>query len=114
VPGQRLSAVWTEARRRGHTLADVVRWMAEGPAALVGLDTKGWIAPGMAADLCAFAPDATTVVDPARLHHRHPVTPYAGRTLTGTVRRTWLRGEPVDPDDVDAAPRGRLLARRDA
>jgi allantoinase len=109
-----LSAVWTEARRRGHTLADVVRWMAEAPAALVGLDTKGWIAPGMAADLCAFAPDATTVVDPARLHHRHPVTPYAGRTLTGTVRRTWLRGEPVDPDDVDAAPRGRLLARGDA
>jgi allantoinase len=109
-----LAAVWTEARRRGHTLADVVRWMAEGPAALVRLDTKGRIAPGMAADLCAFAPDASFVVDPARLHHRHPITPYAGRTLTGTVRRTWLRGEPVDADDMDAAPRGRLLARGDA
>jgi allantoinase len=109
-----LSVVWTEARRRGHTLADVVRWLAEEPAALVGLETKGRIAPGMAADLCAFAPDASFVVDPARLHHRHPITPYAGRTLTGTVRRTWLRGEPVDPDDLDAAPRGRLLARGDA
>jgi allantoinase len=109
-----LPAAWTEARRRGHTLADVVRWMAEGPAALVGLTTKGRIAPGMAADLCAFAPDATAVVDPARLHHRSPVCAYAGRRLTGTVRRTWLRGVPVEPDDPTAPPRGRLLRRGDA
>ena len=32
-----LPAVWTEARRRGHELADVVRWMSSGPAALAGL-----------------------------------------------------------------------------
>ena len=29
---------------------------------------------------------------PPALHHKNPVTPYAGRTLTGTVRQTWLRG----------------------
>ena len=103
-----LPAVWTGARRRGHTLVDVVRWMAEGPADLVGLTTKGRIAPGMSADLCAFAPDATSVVDVARLHHKNPVSAYAGRTLAGTVRRTWLHGEPVD---LDATPRGRLLRR---
>ena len=44
------------------------------------------------ADLVAFDPDETFMVDPARLLHRHPVTPYAGRTLTGRVRQTWLRG----------------------
>ena len=48
------------------------------------------------------------MVDPARLHHKNPVTAYAGRTLTGTVRRTWLRGVPVD---LAAPPRGRLLRR---
>ena len=48
-----------------------------------------------------------TPVDPARLRHRHPVTPYAGRTLTGVVRRTWLRGQLAT-----AAPAGRLLARQ--
>ena len=106
-----LAAVWTEARRRGHTLADVVRWMAERPADLVGLTTKGRIAPGMAADLCAFAPEASYTVDVTRLHHKNPVSAYAGRTLTGTVRRTWLHGEPVD---LDAPPRGRLLRRGDA
>src|SRR5262249_59783360 len=40
-----LPAVWTQARRRGHGLADVVRWSAEGTALLACL-------PGR----CAFSP----------------------------------------------------------
>ena len=106
-----LAAVWTEARARGHGLADVVAWMAEGPARLVGLEHKGRIAVGADADLCVFAPEQVWRVDPARLHHKNPVTAYAGRTLTGTVRQTWLRGAPVDPADAAAPPRGRLLRR---
>src|SRR5918995_3610270 len=90
-----LPAVWTAARARGHRLVDVVRWMAEGPAEVAGLRRKGRIALGGDADLCLFAPDEAFVVDPARLHHRHPVTPYAGRPLAGVVRRTWLRGREV-------------------
>ncbi len=60
----------------------------------------------MDADLVIFAPEEHLVIDPARLHHRHPCTPYTGATLTGTVRTTWLRGEIAG--DV---PRGRLLVR---
>ncbi|GAA0940492.1 allantoinase AllB [Pseudonocardia zijingensis] len=99
-----LPVVWTEARRRGHHLADVVEWMAHAPAARVGLQRKGRIAAGADADLVVFAPDAPYTV--GELHHRHPVTPYAGRELTGVVRQTWLRGTPVD-----GPPRGRLLRR---
>lgn len=105
-----LPVVWTTARERGVPLADVVGWMATAPARRMGLTGKGEIAAGADADLCVFAPDESWVVDPARLHHKNPVSPYAGRTLTGTVRRTWLRGRPVDLAD---GPRGRLL-RRDA
>jgi allantoinase len=93
-----LPAVWTAARARGHTLVDVVRWMAEGPADLVGLRRKGRIVLGGDADLCVFAPDQAFVVDAGRLHHRHPVTPYAGRPLAGVVRGTWLRGHEVTGD----------------
>jgi allantoinase len=103
-----LPVVWTEARRRGHELADVVRWMAGNTAGLAGLPGKGRIAPGADADLVVFAPDESFTVDVDRLHHRNPITPYAGRTLTGVVRSSWLRGEPID---MDAEPRGRLLTR---
>jgi allantoinase len=103
-----LPVVWTAARERGHGLADVVRWMATSPARRVGLAGKGEIAPGYDADLCVLAPDETFRVDARRLQHKNPVTPYDGRTLTGTVRQTWLRGVPID---LAAAPRGRLLRR---
>ncbi|MEV0666737.1 allantoinase AllB [Actinomadura luteofluorescens] len=104
-----LPAVWTAARARGHDLATVVRWMSEAPAALAAVPGKGAIAPGNDADLVAFAPDDAFTVDPASLHHRHPVTPYEGRTLTGAVQATWLRGARVGD-----APTGRLLTRSEA
>jgi allantoinase len=100
-----LPVVWSQARARGHDLADVVRWMATAPAHLTGLVGKGRIAAGAAADLVVFAPDATFEV--GTLHHRNPLTPYTGRTLTGVVRSTWLAGRPL----TDEAPRGRLLER---
>jgi allantoinase len=103
-----LSAVWTEARRRGHTLRDVVRWMAENPAKRAGLRSKGHIALGYAADFCVFAPDDAFVVDVARLHHKNPVSAYNGRPLAGVVRSTWLDGRQVDIEDK---PRGRLVTR---
>jgi allantoinase len=103
-----LSAVWTAALQRGFTLANVVRWMSSGPADLVGLRRKGRIEVGADADLVAFDPVAVFVVDPARLYHRHPVTPYAAQELTGVVHTTWLRGSPIGD-----TPGGRFLRRED-
>jgi allantoinase len=105
-----LPVVWTEARRRGVSLSQVAGWMARAPAEFAGLPAKGRIAPGFDADFCIFAPDESFVVDPKRLHHRHPVTPYAGRRLQGVVRSTILRGEVID----GKRPRGQLLDRHAA
>lgn len=106
-----LPALWTEARRRGHSLDDVARWMSTAPAALAGLDRKGAIEAGRDADFAVLAPDDSFTVDPAALQHRNRVTAYAGRTLYGVVRSTWLRGRRIVADGAIAEPSGRLLER---
>ncbi|MGX4688978.1 allantoinase AllB [Streptomyces sp. JNUCC 63] len=106
-----LPAVWTAARERGHGLQDVVRWMSARTAALVGLDRKGAIEPGRDADFAVLAPEETFTVDPAALQHRNRVTAYAGRTLHGVVKSTWLRGERIVADGEFTEPKGRLLTR---
>jgi allantoinase len=111
-----LPAVWTEARRRGIPLDRVVQWMAERPAQLVGLSgRKGAIAPGYDADLVVFDAESTFTVDARALEHRHPITPYVGRTLVGRVEATWLRGAPVFRDGGFVGPlSGRTLLRKEA
>jgi allantoinase len=111
-----LPAVWTGARERGFTLADLAEWMCAAPARLAGLDhQKGKIAPGYDADLVVCDPEEGFEVEAQELHHRHKLTPYAGRTLSGVVRRTLLRGETVydvsAQDPFPGPPSGQLLRR---
>lgn len=95
-------------------MARLVLWMAEAPARLAGQShAKGAIAVGRDADLVIWDPDVEATVDPALLHHRHPVTPYAGMRLRGRVRRTLLRGATVYHEGRFAdSPLGRQVLGR--
>src|SRR3989441_386282 len=105
-----LAATWTGARARGRDVADLARWLAELPARLAGLSRKGRIAPGCDADLVVFDPNASFTVEPSRLRQRHPITPYAGMTLSGVVRQTFLRGTAVyDRGRFGSPPAGQWL-----
>ncbi|PFG30726.1 allantoinase AllB [Paramicrobacterium agarici] len=105
-----LSLIWSEARERGIPLERVVEWMSSAPANLVGLQRKGRVEVGADADFAVFAPEEEFTVEAASLRHKNPVSPYDGKTLTGVVRRTVLRGLEVDGE----TPRGELLRRGDA
>ncbi len=91
-----LSAVWTGARPRGARPERLAQWMSAAPAKLAGLGhRKGAIAEGYDADLVIWDPEASYEVDPAKLLHRHAVTPYAWRELFGVVRATYVGGRRV-------------------
>lgn len=110
-----LAATWTALREMGTTLATLAAAMATGPARLAGLSgRKGAIVRGHDADFVAFAPEANWTVDATALHQRHPLTPYAGRTLTGRVHATWLRGAPVFADGAPVGEPSGLWLRHGA
>ena len=105
-----LPAVWTAARERQATAwpTSSAGWPPP-PRDRVGLQPQG---PdrrrGRRRPRRVRPREATTTVDPAHLHHRNPVTAYAGRTLHGDVRQTWLRGRRIDDD---RRPHGELIER---
>jgi allantoinase len=94
-----LPVMWTEASKRGFTLNDLTRWMAEAPAQLAGCAArKGRIAAGFDADLVVLNPEEEFVVSADRLYHRYPISPYLGEKLRGVVKATFLRGQAVFSD----------------
>src|SRR6267143_5126809 len=94
-----LPVMWTEASTRGFALADIARWMAEGPARLAGCTSrKGRIAKDFDADFVVFEPEAEFIATEDRLFYRHRVSPYWGARLRGVVKATYLRGNCVFAD----------------
>jgi allantoinase len=109
----RLPAVWTEARQRGHTLEQLCEWLSLAPARLAGLESrKGAIKVGADADFVVWNPEETFRVEPSKLEHRHKLTPYAGRELSGVIEATFLRGEKIfSRGEFAKEPKGKFLLR---
>src|SRR5581483_9665448 len=81
-------------------IEQVLALLSWQPAHIAGLTGEhgGPISEGAVANLCVIDPEAAWVVEPDRLASRSRNTPLAGRKLTGRVRHTILRGEPVVVD----------------
>jgi allantoinase len=91
-----LSAVWTGARTRGLKPGRIAQWMSAAPARLAGLQgRKGALAAGYDADITLWDPEASFVVNPTEILHRHKVTPYMGRELFGRVLATYVGGRRI-------------------
>ena len=93
-------AILLDAAARGHlSYEDVARVYAEAPARTYGLwPRKGSIAVGADADLALVDPAATRTLRNQDVLSKAAWTPFNGRTVTGRVVRTFLRGEQIAAD----------------
>ncbi|MEH6570180.1 MAG: allantoinase AllB [Halioglobus sp.] len=109
-----LSLIWTEARERGYSIAQIADWMATRPAQFAGLGArKGQIAPGFDADLLVFDDIGEYLITADIIKYRHKITPYEGRTVKGVVLRTYVRGAIVYQDgELTGSPRGQALLKQ--
>ena len=108
--------LWSGMRARGIPFERLAQWMCAAPAKLVGLaHRKGAIAVGHDADLVVWSPEQEFTVRAADLLQRHPLTPYAGRSLAGVVHATYLRGERVfaQGSGIVASGHGQMLYREE-
>jgi len=98
---------------RGLPYQQLVRLMCHNPARTFGLPRKGRIEPGADADLVVFDPDETYTITADRNHSNADYSVYEGRTVTGRVKRTFVRGTLVaDDGDVVAEPGHGTFLRR--
>ena len=106
-----LSLIWTEAQKRQIPLGQIISWMSQKPADLIGMGMrKGRIAKGWDADFVSFSEKDTTTINKSTIHHRHKETPYEGWTGVGVVEETWLRGQSIyQRGKFNSTPRGERL-----
>jgi dihydroorotase len=116
-----LAPVMLNEMVKGRISAERLAWVcSEGTARLYGLyPRKGALLPGSDCDLALVDPEAEWKIDNARLHSKHNLSPWHGRSGRGVAQMAVLRGELVMRDGEPVGdPRGRPLrsahAREDA
>jgi allantoinase len=93
--GVLLSEGW---QRLGLPLEAVARMLADRPARRFGLERKGRLEPGYDADFTLVDLRQSFTLRPEDLFYRHKLSPYLGKTFTGLVRQTFVRGQEVFVD----------------
>jgi dihydroorotase len=98
-------------RQGALTLETLVTRACHAPAELFGIVDRGFIRPGMWADLVLVDPDKPTLVTRESLLHKCGWSPLEGHTFGATVAMTLVNGEVAWEDGRlrEGAPRGKAL-----
>lgn len=88
-----LTLKWAQAHQL--SLAAALAPITSGPAAILGRDDIGHLAPGACADVCLFAPEAPWQVTATSLKSAGKNTPFLGYELTGRAQATLVGGRLV-------------------
>ena len=92
--------------QRGFSYPFLVRTMCTNPARTFGMPEKGTLEPGTDADLIIFDPDESYTITADDNASVADYSIYEGRTVTGRVKQTILRGEVIAEDGEVTAPPG--------
>ena len=87
-------------REKGLPLSTLSELMSAGPAKVLGLENRGRLALGYAADLVLADLETPWVVDPSRFHSKSRNTPFEGATLYGRVKYTFKGGRMTYKDEI--------------
>ncbi|XP_021955788.1 allantoinase [Folsomia candida] len=105
-----LPLIWTNMKKNGLQLHDLCRLMAEHPAKLAGFEKiKAKIAVGFDADFVLWNPDEEFEITENIILHKNKLTPYKGKTYSGRVHSTILRGKVIYNNGKFATPNGKFL-----
>jgi len=94
--GLGLSLLWTEGRKRGVSLAQIIRWTCVKTAEHAGLSaSKGQLKVDYDGDFVVWDSEEQFKVRAALLAFKNKLSAYEGMTLFGVVQQTYLRGQLV-------------------
>jgi dihydroorotase len=90
-------ALYAEALVRPGLLSwlQLVDKMSARPASILRLKDRGNLLEGSIADITVIDPNLSWRIEPEKFRSKGRNTPFAGRTVSGAVRYTFLAGKPV-------------------
>lgn len=95
------------------TLEQMVQLLSAGPARCFGMEGRGAVAPGMAADVVVWDPGFTGVITDTGTAHNCDNSPFAGLAVRGRAREVLLNGQHVVAEGALIAPGcGRYIPRK--
>lgn len=112
--GLGLSLMWTEGRKRGATICQIMCWTSQKTAEHAGLSAnKGLITVGHDADLVIWDPEAEFKVSKECFYFKNKLSAFDGMVLRGIVLQVFLRGSLAYDKDKNGfdglTPQGKLL-----
>lgn len=94
-----LPASWT-AMKEMISLENFIPLLTGHPAKFIGMEKqKGKIAVGYDADLVAWDPDSSKRISAEEILFRYKISPYIGKTMSGIIHQTIVKGIPVYQKD---------------